>query len=712
MGFLEIFLLFFLFVFTLGGCSATRMPEQTTEPVASPPTTESAGSTPWARLRKLSLHLRGQLPDAEDYEALQLATNAGKSLQFFHQTAQKYLRSPEHIGKMISRLDELFRLKTAAGLPETRLRFPEGNPLLMAGQETLNAMDLLFQEVAEKNLPWDYLATAKTYTLTNPSLYSGGRTSDFEFLKMATTLPPEQAFGGKPQFFPVSFLANDPRFAGAVTTARFFGRYSTTNLNKNRGRAAAIFRIFLCDDMKAVVTPSAEEEQELLENAFPIPAPDFHAKFSQFTDDDDKKHGSNPACMNCHYKLDPLGKAFIHIGNAMPPYAAPGKLVYRRADNSLVDHESDGLAGILQFLTTQPEYAACQVTHFWKWFIRGDELPSPSRLKELVQAFERRNRRTNDFIAYLVEQPEFTLDPKALNPAVTTLQVGPILQHCDACHGGNTESPIPLFTKLPLGGDATAHEAWLTKIVEQLDLVHDGKDRTMPPVESVWQPSPEELALLKRWIAEGVKGDQGVPTISSAFAQALLQGSPAPAPLPRMEFRDSYVRYLRTHDLFRVLTQQFPGKAKDSACYELNENNRTLLGDTSPQDGELAFKTPSPAFVRWYGKCLLSLIDSTLALKEGEQKFSEFYGTSPLIPSGAKLDPKNFSWNRLPAESRYQIVLQLISKLTGESRSEPRSLLATELISILDKKGLALSCYEAISKVLFLIGSSDAFLVY
>ena len=51
----------------------------------------------------------------------------------------------------------------------------------------------------------------------------------------------------------VSFAENDLRLAGALTTPLFFSRYATTGINKNRRRAAAIFRIFLCDKMTAAI---------------------------------------------------------------------------------------------------------------------------------------------------------------------------------------------------------------------------------------------------------------------------------------------------------------------------------------------------------------------------------------------------------------------------------------------------------------------------
>ncbi len=268
--------------------------------------------SPAARLRKLSLHLRGITPTAAEYEGLTLAIPQGQSEIFFQRTIPEYLKSPQHIGKMIDRLDELFRLKTTTGLPETRYSLPaEMDPRILPGSETVNSLDLLFEDLVKNNQSWDSLLTSKTYRIPVPQLIINDPITDhLYFSAVAPDLQPPTA-SDKFKYVLLPLSEGDVRVAGALTTARFFRRYNTTVLNRNRGRAAAVFRIFLCDDMRAVVTPAAGEEAELLKKAFPPPHPRFSYHEDIRVED---KHAKDPACIACHYKLDPLGKTFMTSG--------------------------------------------------------------------------------------------------------------------------------------------------------------------------------------------------------------------------------------------------------------------------------------------------------------------------------------------------------------------------------------------------------------
>lgn len=651
-----------------------------------------------ARLRKLSLHLRGVLPSENDYQKLASAKNLP---EFWNEITREYIASPYYTGKMIDRLDELFRMKTSSGLPESRLFNPEGDPSQLGGAETYNSLDLLFEKIARENLSWDTLITGKTYS----SPPAGG---DIKFFSLLGEFKPT----ANPFFQQVEFAPEEKRIAGAVTTSRFINRYSTTNLNRNRGRAAAIFRIFLCDDMKAVVTPTAEEEKELVGNAFPIPEPDFHSTFRNDSLLDDDKHGSQPACMACHYKLDPMGRTFMNIGLLLPTQAAPGKLVYKRHDGTLVDYAGKGLGDVLTFLSTQPEYARCQVQHFWRWFIRGDEMPSPERTEELVAEFDRVGRRTNDFVTYLVNQPEFHQKIDLTSQPATLLQVMPMLQRCDSCHGGLTVTVIPSFARFPIGSEET-HASWMANIAEKLDLADDGKARTMPPVQSDWQPSDDELHLFKRWIWEGGKNESGKSTLTEEQSKEMLKGAEAKPILPRMEFRDSYLRYVRTHDLIRLYQQKFPNafSALPTICQALNDSNRSILGDGNPFNGELSFRSPSLGFIRWLGKCLMPAVIGEMELTlQKDKSFARFLGGKE-FPKNALETPRNVAWESLTPAQRTGIIRHSIHQMVGPNIVE-ETITIGRIEEFLKKKGPKLNCFDAVGHIYFYLGSSDDFLTF
>lgn len=481
---------------------------------------------PQVRLRKLSIHLRGITPLREEYAALMEAITKNQKDIFFEQKTKEYLDSPKFIGKMIDRLDELFRLKTAERASEFRLETPnyklsQGEP----GYETLGALDQVFESLIAENKSWDKILTENNYRFVDQIKYL--MASDLAFLNpvkpelpSATPLP-GTAVSPYPKILEAKFDENDPKIAGAITTARFFSRYSTTNINRSRGRAAAIFRIFLCDDMRAVVEPKPEEEGELLKKAFPKPKPPVDGWHdARYLDD---PHGTQESCMACHYKLDPLGKSFITIGSVMSPEPAPGALVYKRADGTLVEIKGEGFGVLAKAITQQPEYTACQVRHFWNWFIQSDVTPSTEEMTEMIKKFNAVGRRPKDFVRYLVNHKAFYEKP---SEAVSLKNVRPILDRCNNCHSGVMEVEIPSFTQFPMGGTEANHLPWIKHIIHQLDLTHNGLNKKMPPKESAWQPTAEDLALLKQWISEGARDEEGNPSIDPKLGEELVKPKP------------------------------------------------------------------------------------------------------------------------------------------------------------------------------------------
>ncbi len=482
-------------------------------------TTSRGSLTPSARLRKLSVHLRGILPVESEYDALDQAIAAKTTDEFFSAKTSEYLKTPEYIGKMMTRLDQLLRMRTTSDLPEALF-----NPQSSAPPELVNAEDLLYYEILANNLSWDSLLTRKEYMMPDPYGFTG-MVYDKDYYQMVVPellSPMEPGKLNQINYNRIKFSPTDPRIAGIITTGRFFSRYSTTNVNRNRGRASALFRTFLCDDMRAVVTPKPGEDGDLVNQAFPKPVPD--ANHASVLDDD--PHGSDPNCMSCHYKLDPLGRGFLTSGSILSEDTSPGVLTYRRPTGELVSVPGNGLGELAEAIKLQPEYAQCQVMHFWNWFIQGDDPPTVERFAELVKQFDGLGHKTNDFVAFLVNQPEFYRDPNIAPENVTLVQVKNSLQRCTNCHAGVTPSmgkpPIPSFVSMPIGSDAD-HQKWVKDIVKVLDLAGSGENRTMPPATSAWQPSAEELGQIKKWIASGVRDESGKITIDPKITQGWLQ---------------------------------------------------------------------------------------------------------------------------------------------------------------------------------------------
>lgn len=275
-------------------------------------------------LRKMSLHVRGVPPTPAEYAELQVAKRDERVEEFFRSKAKDYLATPEASAKMAFRLQELFKVTTAPRGP--------GEPLPQPGGRNYweNSLQDLFLRMSKDNLSWDTLLTGKSYRffpLGTPNGPEGfGRISDFDFIRavLPKVVPSPQ---GEQKAFAHEFGPDDLRIAGAVTTGGFFTRYTTTQLNKNRRRAAAIFHVFLCDSMNAVIPPPPENPDGTLDKAFP--------ETSIITEEDIRRvavsgdrHGG-PDCAACHFKLDPMGQVFMTSTVGLAPRPAAGRLTYR-----------------------------------------------------------------------------------------------------------------------------------------------------------------------------------------------------------------------------------------------------------------------------------------------------------------------------------------------------------------------------------------------
>jgi hypothetical protein len=461
-------------------------------------------------LRKLSFHLRGQSPDPAEYTALKEAQRDGTAKKYLDAKVTEYLAAKGHVEKMTFRLEELFRLR-----PGTNPVQDETAPRTPVPYEKRNALNLLFRSLAAENLSWDTLLTGKSYSLFPKLEQDFMRISDLAFMYSLapTVLPPpgKDRVSDDDGLVPIalSFKAADTRIAGALTTSRFFGRYGTTELNKNRRRAAAVFDIFLCDPMAAVVPPPPSDKGPIADKAFPDTSRVTEDEIRRMTARGDK-HGTDMACAQCHYKLDPMGQTFLTSPFTLSPIPSAGRLVYKdKKTGVLVDRPGLGLGEVAQAITEQRAYVDCQVGYFWKWFIGSDRELTDARRAQLVKAFNDRGRKTNDFIAYLVREPEFRQLDLRTPTQIRADGIKTIMKNCTSCHSAK----IPDFASWPIGGDPTKMRYWVDRIAVRMDLSGDGANRTMPPAWSSWQPSNDEMQKLKAWIKDGAPNESGDPQL-------------------------------------------------------------------------------------------------------------------------------------------------------------------------------------------------------
>lgn len=486
------------------------------------------GLSPAVQLNRLSRVLRGEQPSEAERNLLAEAVANKTAPAFLNAKTKEYLASEQHAYKMSTRLEELFRLKTnetpvLAALKEKEDADSRNYSLYSRN----NALNDLFYRMARENQSWDNLLTAKTYRAFYIRRNRTIGLSDYGFLGalVPDLISTDGIYGdgtsplseGEILFRDLQFSPQEKQIAGALTTSRFFNRYVNTGLNKNRKRAAAVFRIFLCDSMSAAVPSSEGKDDHILDIMFPHSGV-TEEQLRTTLNATEKLHGDRPDCMACHYKLDPLGKTFLTSPLVLSNIPSPGHLSYKRDNGEKVNIPVSGLAALGTAITQQPEYVRCQVRHFWNWFM-GSQTLTPDREKQLISEFNQRGRRTNDFIQYLTTQNEFyTLNAPLTEDQLRTRQVKVLLQKCQNCHKDQLndeaeDGKFPDFTVWPIGGNQTEMKHWVDRIYKKMDLENDGENPRMPPVEASWRTGFKEVQVVKDWIQRGAPDENGKPQV-------------------------------------------------------------------------------------------------------------------------------------------------------------------------------------------------------
>lgn len=367
----------------------------------------------------------------------------------------------------------------------------------------------LFRSLVLENKSWDELLIGHEYTVQpgnqlvldfysgiNPQLSRGLRTSSPDEYEQNWV----QINGSLP-FMKLKFAPNDPRVAGALTTPEFFYRYINSTINKNRQRAAAINRIFMCNDLQPSIPLESDtiRVNKALDQMLLNEVKNHSNKNINYASELEKTHGNNPNCHSCHRIIDPAGKHFGASRIIPHSDSFAGALVYDDENGKEITFKTSSLRDYAYKVTQTPNYANCQVKHLWEWYI-GTDVPlyeGTTRHKEVLKAFNSGKRRTKDFIHFLLRQPEFYNQP-AKELEITYKQVAPILKKCTSCH--TYEGPN--LNQYPFSTDPTENNDLLKNILFRLDLPAHNK-KSMPQDRHEW--NDEEIYKIKKWIEEGAK---------------------------------------------------------------------------------------------------------------------------------------------------------------------------------------------------------------
>lgn len=455
------------------------------------------------QLFKLSKSLKGVPPTLEERTALQNSISWNKAEAFLAAKTQEYVKTPQFNLKLKQKVDELMRF-----IPQT------GSLTANFGANRPTAYDLFVENLIAQNLSWNHLLTGKSYRTRTQGGFFREETEFYSILKnIPDNLDYPTSSSSERALEIYDFDANDSRIAGVLTTPRFFDRYVNTALNKNRRRAAAVFRIFMCDTMiPSVPTQDSASEKADYDRIFP--------DHKNLTESQIRKslagnvHGQQADCMACHYKLDPLGQTFGFSSSTAAPKPAPGALRYQGQDGRKVDITVTGVAELGQKIAEQPEFAKCQVSHFWRWYIGKDVPLTAAKEEELVKKFDQVGRKPQDFVAHLVTLPEFKEKPQILTEdQLLARRTVKIFKNCTSCHDSTGEAVWDL-TDLPYSKDPRRREKMIKEIREILDIDGNGARAEMPPEDSLWQLSSDEFDTIKQWLNRGAPDFQGTPQVA------------------------------------------------------------------------------------------------------------------------------------------------------------------------------------------------------
>lgn len=458
-------------------------------------------------LNKISHALRGVPPTEREYFELQQAENENRVEEFLNQKRGQYIKSPLYVDKMRWRVIELFKLAPAKSVTLLNPEVPSYDT------SRYNSTDALLITLFSENRPWDFLLTGQEYRLYNTTSNPFGSLSAGTLYKQL--ISPEQLQSVKnlkvSESMLVKFPETDGRLAGILTSERFFDRYATTAVNKNRRRAAAIFRTFLCDNMLAAVPDPGENKSKIIDIQYP------HQADQNFSESEvqaasvmqDGLHGTQADCMACHYKLDPMGKTFLGSPIVLSGHEWPGALSFKNSKKEIVNIPVKNIHELGQAITAQDDYLSCQIKHFWEWFIGKDINLTPEIESQLAKQFNSVGRRPNDFVNLLLQRPEFKTRRIETPEQTVSRRTMEIFKKCQSCHAGKTDDstgdPLVDLTVWPLGQNTseTDPQYWINKIKKKLDLDHGGRNRVMPPKTSGWSLTRDEMLTIQQWIDIG-----------------------------------------------------------------------------------------------------------------------------------------------------------------------------------------------------------------
>lgn len=456
-------------------------------------------------LNKITKRLIGRAANPSEFESLrkelksQNCTAAGCVEKFFRSYIREKMAQPEFYALAYSKVTERLGYKSP---PSSALSRILEDARTIGGASEGRDFALIYRTFLE-NKSIDELFTSQIVTDPFFANISAGNTDTQRFTVDISNL----GFSAdSPKPFSIRLedgksieanefnLSGHPNIAGVFSSARFMLRYWDSPENQNKKRAAAYFRIMLCDMMSPALERESQKEKEV---RIALGISDDEVIAGDLKQIHKNRHADQKDCAVCHTRLDPIGRTMrpLEIGISAEPFK--GNLHYYNSMGEITNIPVNHLHDLIEKTTKQPKYLDCQVNWLIETYAGKDLNLPPLRFNEILSNVEKKNRRVKTVIEDILMIPELRGIVTTMNEPASLIASRKVLANCTECHSG--------FLK----GRPEQIKGRLARAAVCLDLPNDGKERAMPPSSHYWEPTAVELGTLKGWIQGGAPLAEG-----------------------------------------------------------------------------------------------------------------------------------------------------------------------------------------------------------
>ncbi len=461
---------------------------------------QSKATSPEAFLNRLSQRLVGSFPMPDEYKRLKSEMqkrncNSTTCLEdYFRKYIQEKMKSEEFYVLFFAHISERFGYKSPKSLSaETMLntRYPD------YGTSAPRDFALVYK-ILKENRNFDELYTSQIIVepdinsnltkTSGPIEYIGIDTQGLNKDVSNTTsftfdLNSNRSLTGK-QFD----LTGHANYSGLFSSTVFLNHRWNTDLNQNRKRSAAFYRIMICDSMTPALDRETERQREnrMARGIFDEEVITANVKQAHLN-----RHATQTDCASCHKKLDPVGRVFRAFEQGVSNVSLKGALLYSDASEDLNKMNVENFQDLTTKTVKLSRYFDCQLSWFLEILLGQDFKVSTGRLVELTRQIENKKRKIRDVIEEILMLPEFRNISSELNEPETLKQAKLVFENCKECHSS-------FFSMRP-----ELLKAKLNRIATCMDLANEGKNAQMPPSDHYWRPEASEVQQINTWIRQG-----------------------------------------------------------------------------------------------------------------------------------------------------------------------------------------------------------------